>query len=146
MQSVGSSLQSVPSFFISWFISYCHGVKCVLLSQCCSCSDCEGQEKAQTPQCSSPWCQESKQLHFHHCSTSPAPHDAATWVGTSFSPNSIMFSGRKGKKKQFLDSPATFNISVALQMMKPGSIMCCKHLICVGLWNLFIYSLHAFCI
>lgn len=94
MQSVGSSLQFAPSFLTSWFISYCHGLKCVLLSQCCSCSDCEGQ-KAQDPQCSSPGCQESKQLHFHHYSTSLAPHDAAIKVETSLFPNSITFSGRE---------------------------------------------------
>lgn len=35
----------------------------------------------------------------------------------------IMYSGRKAKKKQFLDSHATFSTLVALQMMKPGSIM-----------------------
>lgn len=134
MQSVGSSLQSVTSFLISWFLSYCRGLKCVLLSQCCSCNDCEGQEKAQGSQC-----QESKWLHFHCCSTSPAPHDAATQVGTSLSPNSIMFSGRKGKKKQFLDSPATFNTFVALQMMKPGSVI-----VAASIWSVQAYEISLF--
>lgn len=121
MQSVGSSLQSVTSFPIFWFISYCCGVKCVLLSQCCSCSDCEGQEKAQAPHCSSPWSQKSKQLHFHSCSTSPAPHDAATQELPFPLPASCSQAGG-AKKKQFLDSPAAFITFVALQMMKPGSI------------------------
>lgn len=66
----------------------------VLLSQCCWCSACEWQKAQDTP-CSSPGCQEPQQLHFHHCSTSLAPHDAATKAETSLFPNSITFSGRE---------------------------------------------------
>lgn len=80
-----------PYFLIYLLLSW---IEVCPLSQCHSCSDCEGH-KAQDPPCSSPWCQESKQLHFHHYSTSPAPHNASTQVETSLSPNSITFSGRK---------------------------------------------------